>query len=88
MNQELVQKLKTLLVEPLYDDLVEWISKQLRDLKNIDNVRDFSKAQDLAVELKAQKKAYDKLDAILTTIITIAETEPIPNSDGKNDFGV
>lgn len=88
MEQELIRKLKTLLAEPLYLDLVEWMSKQLRDLKNIDNIREFSKAQDLAVEVKAQKKAYDKLDAILTTIITIAKTEPELGPNDKNDFGV
>lgn len=88
MNTELATKLKTLLQKPLYDDLVEWMSKQLRDLKNIDNVRELSKAQDQAVELKAQKKAYDKLEAIFSTIMWI-KNEPEPTGqDKKNDFGV
>ena len=87
MNPETATKLKQLLVEPLYEDLVEWISKQLRDLKNIDNVRDYSKAQDLAVELKAQKKAYDKLDAIFSTIMWIKKEE-IPEKTEGNDYGV
>jgi len=87
MNQELASKLKELLVQPLYEDLVSWISKQLRDLKNIDNVRDCSKAQDQAIELKAQKKAYDKLDAIFSTIMFI-QKEEIPEKEKGNDYGV
>jgi hypothetical protein len=88
MTTEQIQKLKENLKEPIYDDLVEFLSKQLRDLKNIDNVRDCSKAQDQAVELKAQKKAYDKLDAILSTIIYIKSEPEIAKPEGKNDFGV
>ena len=87
MNQDIATKLKQLLVEPLYEDLVEWMSKQLRDLKNIDNVRELPKAQDQALELKAQKKAYDKLDAIFSTIMFIKKEE-VPNKDKGNDYGV
>ena len=88
MNTELAQKLKNLLQKPLYDDLVEWFSKQIRDLKNIDNVREYSKAQDQALELKAQKKAYDKLDAIFSTIIWITKEPEVVERDKKNDYGV
>jgi hypothetical protein len=88
MTVEQIQKLKETLREPIYDDLVEYLSKQIRDLKNIDNVRELSKAQDQAIELKAQKKAYDKLDAIFSTIIQIKNEPEITKEDGKNDFGV
>lgn len=88
MTTNEAQKLKEVLKEPIYDDLVMWFSKQIRDLKNIDNVRECSKAQDQALELKAQKKAYDKLDAILSTIIYIKSEPEIAKPEGKNDFGV
>ena len=42
---------------------------------------------DQAVELKAQKKAYDKLEAIFTTIIAVKDL-PDPETQEGNDYGV
>ena len=52
-------------------ELKNYLINELNKLKDIDNVKDFSKAQDQAIELKSQKKAYEKLRDILEDIMTI-----------------
>jgi uncharacterized protein YaaR (DUF327 family) len=56
-------------------------------MKDIDNVRDYSKAQDQALEIKSQKKAYQKLKKILEQIIEFGDSQNKTGSK-KNDYGV
>jgi len=87
MTKEKAAELKSLLAEPIYQKLVEWFTLQLKDLKDIDNVRECSVAQDQAVELKAQKKAYQRVQGILETIIAIHDL-PEETKAQDNDYGV
>jgi len=82
-----IKDLKKTLAESTYKDLVEFLTIRLNELKNIENVQEYSKAQDQAVELKAQKKAYKKLSQILSEIITTHDIPEIPKAEG-NDYGV
>lgn len=85
MTQDVAQKIKTALRnEALYADLTNWMKAQLEDLKNIDNVRECSKAVDQAIELKASKKAYYQLQAILNTIIAVKN---LPDPEPKEEVG-
>jgi len=73
MTKETVEKLKVALKGEIYNDLVEWLTLQVRNMRDIDNVRQCSKAQDQALEFKAQLKAKDRLEGILNEIVWIKE---------------
>lgn len=90
MTQEKAQQLKALLSDPVYKPLTEFLEKILGDLKNIDNVREVQDPIDQAVELKAQKKAYEKVEEILNTIIAIKDLpDPTaPEGSGLSDQGL
>lgn len=88
MTRELALRLKkTLSNEELYKDLVDWLTLQVRDMRDIENVRECSKAQDQALEFKAQLKAKRRLEGILETIVAIKET-PEPVKEEGNDQGI
>lgn len=80
-------KLKASLAGGTYDELREFLSSRLDELRDIANVKEYSTAQDQAVELKAQLKAYKKLSIILSEIITLHDLPEIPKAD-ENDYGV
>lgn len=88
MDPKTLSDLRRLLGGEAYQALVTYLAKELESLKHIDNVKEYSKAVDQAIELKAQKKAYEKLKAILIQIIEIAESSKPPIKPGKNDYGV
>lgn len=68
-----LEKIKEVLNGPIGKPLKDYLLAELNDLKSIDNVQEHSKAQDQAVELKAQIKAYKKLSEIFTMIMTISK---------------
>lgn len=81
------EELKKVLSTDAYLPLVKYLKQNLESLKNIDNVKEYSKAQDQAIELKGQKKAYQKLEFILSQIINVHDVpETTPNSG--NDYGI
>lgn len=84
-----IEKLKKSLQGETYTDLVTFLTINLRELKDLDSVQEYSKAQDQAIELKAQKKAYKKLENILSKVITIHD---LPSSEEQsaagNDYGL
>lgn len=82
-----LNRLKSTLRGEAYRDLREFFLLHLDDMKDIDNVRDYSKAQDQALEIKSQKKAYQKLKKILEQIIEFGDSQNKTGSK-KNDYGV
>jgi len=82
-----LKRLKEVLQSETGRDLREFLTLQLDSLKDISNVKEYSKAQDQALELKAQKKAHTKLQQILEQIISFAGSPEKPKP-GKNDYGV
>lgn len=82
-----VQKLRQSLQSNAYVDLVAFLSSELENLKNIDNVKEYSKSVDQAIELKAQKKAYEKLRSILGKIMRFQDSKPKPDLK-NNDYGI
>jgi len=65
-------------------DLKEFLISNLNELRDIENVREYSKGVDQAIELKAQKKAYLKLKAIYDKIMTIEKME---TAEDREDWG-
>ena len=55
--------------------LKEYLLMQLKELRQIDNVKDYGTPTHQAIELKAQKKAFEKLRNILGEIMTIGEMD-------------
>lgn len=89
MNQaQLLSELAQVLRGDNYRVLMDYLRLELSTLKNIDNVQEYSKAVDQAIELKAQKKAYKKLAAIIDNIQTIAGPKAVTPKPGKNDYGL
>lgn len=87
MSPKNLDKLRKSLKGETFLELREFLMMHLDNLKSIDNIQEYSKAQDQAVELKAQKKAYNKLRLILEQIITLSFENERQAKD-KNDFGV
>ncbi|MFA5037875.1 MAG: hypothetical protein WC479_11960 [Candidatus Izemoplasmatales bacterium] len=88
MAQEIDPKaIKSVLDSETGKDLKAYLLEKLEELKNIDNIREGGDAESVAIELKAQKKAYYQLMSILQTIITIQDTKE-EDKEGGNDFGV
>ena len=85
-NKEMnLESIKTILDGDIGKPLKNYLLDCLRDLKNIDNVKEYSKAQDQAVELKAQLKAYNKLSRILEEIMSIEEDK---DEKQENEYSV
>jgi hypothetical protein len=67
MNEEL-QNLQALLASPEGQALRAYLASELMSLRFIENVKDFEHPYAQAVEIRAQKKAYEKLAAILARL--------------------
>lgn len=82
-----LERLKSTLDNSTYDELRGFLLGELNSLRDIDNIREYSKAQDQALEVRAQKKAYEKLRNILSQIMTIHDSEPVEENTGE-DYGL
>lgn len=82
-----LNRLKSSLQGETYQDLRAFFQMHIDDMKNIDNVKEYSKAVDQAVELKAQKKARVKLQQMLEQIVELAGGKDKPKPKA-NDYGV
>lgn len=72
MNTDL-HLIKQLLDSPTGISLKQYLLSATNDLKNIDNLKDYSNSTDIAIEVKSQKKAYHKMLDILEKIISFEE---------------
>lgn len=87
MRQEKAAALKALLSDAVYAPLVDFLKLNLTDLRDINNVRELGDPIDQAVELKACKKAYQKIEEILNTIVAVKEL-PDEAKPEVNDMGI
>ena len=55
--------------------LKEFLLGRLSELRDIDNINEKDVATHQAIELKAQKRAFEKLRGILSEIMTFSEEE-------------
>ena len=53
--------------------LRKYLIRKMYELRDIQSVKDISNATEQAIELKAQKKAYNKLDEIFREIMDMGE---------------
>jgi len=70
-----LKELKQTLNSNVGKPLKEYLTLQLQELRNIDNVKDCETPTHQAIELKAQKKAFEKVRSILEKIMTIEEMD-------------
>jgi len=81
------QQIKKILNSEAGAELKRYLTEELIDLRSIDNVKEYSKGVDQAIELKACKKAYKKLKEILDRFATIENIREIEVEKG-NDYGL
>ena len=80
-----LNKIKEILDGEVGKPLKVYILEELNALKDIGNVKEFSNAQDQALEFKAQKKAREKLEDIFNKIMTMGDDQGIK---GENEYAV
>ena len=61
-------------------ELKSYLLMQLMELRQIDNIKEYGDPKEQTIELKAQKKAFEKLRNVLGEIMTIEE-----QSDGTKE---
>ena len=59
----------------------EYLTAKLNELKNIENLSEKDSVYHQVLELKAQKRAYNKLKEILQEIITLSESSKKKDKD-------
>jgi len=72
-----MSNIKEILNSEAGKELKGYLLVKYNELKDISNVKDCKSASAQAVELKAQKKAAEKLREILEKIMTFVETEAV-----------
>ena len=72
-----MSNIKEILNSEAGKELKGYLLVKYNELKDISNVKDCKSASAQAIELKAQKKAAEKLREILEKIMTLVETEAI-----------
>jgi len=68
-----LKEIKQILDSPQGKELKAYLLSRLGELRDIENVADCKTPTHQAVELKAQRKAFEKLKNILAEIMTIQE---------------
>ena len=66
--------------------LREYLLMRLNELKSIDNVKEKDTPSHQAIEVKAQKRSYNKLREILEEVMNLSEEER--KKDPKDSFEV
>jgi hypothetical protein len=70
-----LNKIKEILDGEIGKPLKMFLLGELESIRDINNVREFSGAQDQALEFKAQKKAREKLEDIFNKIMTMGDDQ-------------
>ena len=68
-----LKKIKETLDSQIGKDLKEYLIVKLGELRNIDNIKEFKTPTHQSIEIKAQKRAYQKLNDIMSELLTIEE---------------
>ena len=64
----------------------EYLIVKLNELKNIDNINEKDVATQQVIEVKGQKRAYQKIKEILQDIMTFNESVRV--KDPRDNYGV
>lgn len=88
MSQEKIEQIKSVLSSGTGASLREFLLAELEYLGSIVNVEKLDDPIAAAVELKATRKAYDKLEAILKVILTLDTSKPTPPPSKVNEYGI
>jgi len=78
-------RIKEILDGEIGKPLQNYIKNALEELKDIDNLQDYSTAQEIAIEVKAQKKAYVKLLDIFDKLMSIKSDK---EEKSENEYAV
>lgn len=73
-----IKSIKKSLNSPAYKDLRKYLISEIVNLSNIEEIKDIDNPEDLAIEVKAQKKAAQKLKSI------VGRLDIWKKSDAKN----
>ena len=65
-------------------ELKNYLLIHLRELKNIDNIKEYKTPTHQSIEIKSQKRAFKKLSEILSEIITIEDLNEV--KDEKDSY--
>ena len=77
-----IEQIKEFLAGETGKELKEFLIKELKELKNIDSLREYDTPTTQSIEIRAQKKAFEKLKTILSKLIDIEEiNETKPEKD-------
>ena len=82
----MLEELKELLKSEKGTDLKMFLINEMEKMKDIDNIKDYSDAKTYAIEIKSQKKAYEKIKNILSLLEIIEKTKDISKKDIKDRF--
>lgn len=81
-----LDSIKSTLNSEVGRSLKEYLQERLEELKDIDNIKDIETPTNQAVEIKAQKKAYNKLKAILAELMTFSEKPKVKDKRDSYDI--
>jgi hypothetical protein len=81
-----LESIKRILDTEAGSTLREYLISKLDELKNIDNVTEKDTAVTQALEVKSQKRAYNKLKEILKDILTFSES--VKAKDPRDSYGI
>ena len=81
------QRIKKTLDGQIGKDLKEFLMDEVRKLDSISNVKDLADPKHQAIEVKAQKKALEKLKGIFSQILTWEQSSK-GRGPKENNFGV
>jgi hypothetical protein len=85
MNQN-IQNLKKILKNDNWLTLRRYLTDKLLELRNIDNINEKDTPTNQAIEMKAQKRAYEKLKEILTELSAIELSNDLAKPDKRDQY--
>ena len=80
-----IENLKEILSTPAGKELKEFLIEMISRVENINNLKELDNPEELAIELKANKKASVILRDILSQILTIEQSKGRTEEDKLKD---
>jgi hypothetical protein len=71
------KKIKEQLDSPTGKDLKDYLLFRFYELKSIDNIKEFKTPTHQSIEIKSQRRAFKKLEAILSELMTIEDLSDV-----------
>jgi hypothetical protein len=70
-----LKQIKSYLDSDAGQTMRDFLIEELKSLKDMDNLKEYSTASAMAIEMKSQSKAYKKLREILEKLMTISDID-------------